>query len=264
MKKLSYILIFIICTLVASGCTLPNLYDVDLPDQTQGIITEQPSTAAKDTASIDNAENAPSAAASGIILSVDDVVITTENNTLHCVNHYTSDKKTTFAWYIVEQETQQPIHKEPYQESNEFFYKAVDEGTFQIVAYIRQGDDRTSVIAGEYTYDAEAGLILLSLDSGYALENFTASDISVNTDGNDIILTNHFNENNITFAWYLIDAAKNQAVLKESYSAENTYKITLTDPGSYRIDAFIRNKNNERKSVIAAVFSFDGENITLE
>lgn len=266
MRKQFYSAMILICVIGLSACTLPNLYDVDLPSQAQEDTMEQPPDNINTSEISEYVERLTESNTTPVkpVFTFEDVDIKAGKNNIYCINNYTSEDKITFAWYIVNKETQQPIYKEPYNESNEFCYEAADEGIYQIVAYIRQGDDRTSIIAGEYSFDSESGVVILSSEPVSSLKDFSESDISVEIDENNVILTNHYDGGDITFAWYLIDTDKNEAVLKESYTAERSYKISLTSPGNYRVDAFVRNSNNERNTIIAVTFSFDGKNITLK
>lgn len=257
MGKRFYIQLLLLCLLILSGCTLPNLYDVDLPDQEKAEAVEKQVSNLEDEKKV----SSDTESASAVDFTAADIVIRADKNKIYCVNNYTSDKEIAFAWYIVNKETQQPVHKEAYQKENEFHYEASENGVFQIVAYIKQDDSRTSIIAGEYSFDSEKGVNILELEPTTTLEDFSSSDIKADIDGTNIILTNNYQESKITYAWYLIDTDSNKAILKESYSENNIYEITPVSPGNYRIDAFIRNGNDERKSVTAFTFSFDGKNI---
>lgn len=155
MKKKLYILESVLLCFMVTGCRLPNLYDVELPEY--------------QNEEADNGEEVPEelpeTPESTIGYTPDLISVDVKDNEICCVNQYTSDEELSYAWYVVDKKSQTAVHKEPYQAENEFVYSVTEEGTFQINAYIRFADDSRYVItAAEFTYDGNK--IVLDKDQG--------------------------------------------------------------------------------------------------
>lgn len=100
-------------------------------------------------------------------------------------------------------------------------------------------------------------------DSDFS-SDFTSEDFDIKIENKSVIITNKYVNDDITYAWYVIDNNTNEAIIKESYTASNFYKFSPTIAGTFKIQSYIKDRNGNRKSIIAITISYDGEKITLD
>ncbi len=85
------------------------------------------------------------------------------------------------------------------------------------------------------------------------LGSFQENDIRVVQHGNVLALSNSFDAVPVRYAWYVYK--ENQVILKQMYTKENSssFSYEFTEPGSYKIQAFIRTMDKTDTRSIAAV-----------
>lgn len=238
MKKI-YIAITIFSFVFLSGCTLPNLYDVQLPD------TQNESNDI--TGTIPIAE-----------FTSNNINIEIHGKNVICTNTYSSEENIMYAWYVIQAKDGSPILKSNYSKSNSFTYEPEISGSYQIIAYIRYPDSsRIFVKTQTFSYDSEYDRILVE-ENATDISAFTSESFEVKISQNTIFLENKFSASDILYAWYVIDLNSNLPIVKENYSESNVYKYEVLSRGNYKIEAFIKFNNGERKSVPAIEFSYDG------
>lgn len=231
----------LIAFLFLSGCTLPNLYDVQLPDM-QNETSENVSAAEFTSANIK---------------------VKIKNEEIICTNTFVSKEKIMFAWYIVQADNSTPVYKSDYIKSNSFTYSPKVSGTYQIIAYIRYPDStRTSVKAQIFSYNSEYKQIII-FENATDISAFTSESVEIEVTDNRIRLENKLPISDLSYAWYVIDTDSNRPIIKENYSNNNVYEYEVLKQGNYKIEAFIKTKTGDRKSAIIIEFSYDGSKLYI-
>ena len=89
--------------------------------------------------------------------------------------------------------------------------------------------------------------------SAATLDSYSTDNINVTQNGNTLTVTNTFNAVPVQYAWYVIKGK--EAILKQMYTKENSnsFSYEFTEPGSYKIQAFIRTMDKADTRSIAAV-----------
>lgn len=109
---------------------------------------------------------------------------------------------------------------------------------------------------GSYTYDHPQTVSFILKPS--PIKDFNNNHIDVVQNGNTLTVTNSFNAVPVQYAWYVYKGS--EVILKQMYTKENSnsFSYAFTEPGSYKIQAFIRTMDKTDMRSITAV------NVTVE
>lgn len=102
-----------------------------------------------------------------------------------------------------------------------------------------------------YTYDHPQKIEYILSPSD--LKNFNTNNFSVTQEGNLLTVINTFDIVPVQYAWYVLKG--NEVILKQMYTTENSnsFSYEFIDPGSYKVQAFIRTMDKTDARSIAAV-----------
>lgn len=191
----------------------------------------------------------------------DFIVNRLDSNEIQFINSFGAGTKSSYAWYIIDNEGSNIVTKTEYSLLNSYTYHFQNKGSFKIRGYIKTVDNARFCIDFATVIIMDNGEVQLELVEGvkeniitdiikdtHDIGYFSEDNISVYQDGMAITCINDFNADIFTFAWYVVDNRKNTIEYKGTYSKNNIFKYTFDKTGEYTISSYVMNQTTKERT----------------
>jgi hypothetical protein len=170
-----------------------------------------------------------------------------DGNNMKIVNNSNNKNISKYAWYITNAKTRN-VYKEDYSSKNEFEYKLDGKSNYYLTGY---------EIYNDGTRDSSDFAVAALKNGKYECEYkkdeniFDSTSFKItNVDDSSFKFANNFKtDDDISYAWYIIDADTKTTIDKITYSKHNELDYTFKSGKNYIVRGYIKGEKTEATGV---------------
>jgi|GEM_PF-1967656 Heparinase II/III-like protein. len=179
-------------------------------------------------------------------ISVDNIIISQDDKKFMFENTCTNEDF-SYAWYVIDEETNQPVEKSDYSKDNTFEYEFKENGTYLVKAYIKNsaGQKKYKII-GEIAYDEKAQKFV-NISKDYPYMNLVYNGQAYkNIGGNKYLFNVEYDYSlDSSITWYIYRDGSYVDTIKTDNTDKLEYEFTL--PGDYTIMYYLTTKQGDNE-----------------
>ncbi len=166
-----------------------------------------------------------------------------------------TEEGTSYAWYVIDQQTRTPIVRTDYSTDADFEYTFEEKGSYLIKAYTRSGNGRyrCSRLVAEVLYDEEKAEYYCTDANGFNLV-YLGHESKKTGNGLYEFMVDFEYEWSYNISWHVYKDGRHY----DSFATENEpdMQYTFTEPGKYIVEYYLRTPNGDNE-----VWNFEEINI---